>query len=124
MEGGARHLTADEVIESLENQKRDREQEEAEKEKRREDRAELAECKQMLESRWQEICAEHKQAVEDHDAECARLLALGTRKKNLPPKPKRQLKKLLMLEYGLGNAEDGTNEQDVTDEVTPSQGAS
>jgi hypothetical protein len=65
----------------------------------------------------------HRQTVEDHEAECARLVALGTQKKHLPPKPKKQLKMALMVEYGLGEAKYGTDEQEVTKEVTLSQGA-
>jgi hypothetical protein len=69
MEEGAHHLTADEIIESLENQKRDREQEEAEKERQREKQAELSECKQKMESQWKESIGRllkiMKQSVQD-----------------------------------------------------------
>ena len=94
LEGGAHHLTADEVIEGLENHRKDKDQEAAEKERWREERTEVTEHKQKMESWWKEICAEHEQAIKDHEAECVRLMALGTRKKDLPPKPKRHLKRL------------------------------
>jgi hypothetical protein len=122
LEGGARHLTADEVIEGLENHRKDKEQEAAEKERQREEHTEVSECKQMMESRWKEICAEHEQAIKNHKAECARLIALGTRKKDLPPKPKRHLKKDLMVEFNLVDAGHGHEEQDVTASVTLTQG--
>jgi len=77
-----------------------------------------------MERQWKEICAEHEQAVKDHKAECTRLRGLGTRKKDMPPRPKRQLKKDLIVEYGLVDAENSAEEQDVTATVTLSQGVS
>ncbi|KAJ7071839.1 hypothetical protein B0H15DRAFT_793183 [Mycena belliarum] len=87
-DGQCRHMTATEYIEALEKEERERADEDAARATRAQARKDKKTAKAELEERWKQLKLEHRAAVERWEERCAALTAGGTRKKDLPKKPK------------------------------------
>jgi hypothetical protein len=104
-EGYGRHLTSEESIGLVRDQKERKEKEAEELEQRRVARVDRKAAKAALQEEWKEIVKKHNEAVEGWVGECNRLRAEGVRAKDLPKKPKRPLKPKLPAEEQEDNEE-------------------
>jgi DDE superfamily endonuclease len=93
--GNGRVLTNSDFIKVMEDRRQMRADEEEGRRQRQVARAEKRAEKEMLEDQWQQIKRAHQTAVNDWNAECARLMANGVPKKDLPKRPIRPLKSTL-----------------------------
>ncbi|KAJ7935049.1 hypothetical protein B0H13DRAFT_1591243 [Mycena leptocephala] len=92
IDGKGRHFNSTEYIEALETA----EQQKIEEEEAKADRARAKEKKKgaraALATEWERIKAAHLVSVQQWEEKCAELTGMGTRKKDLPRKPKRAKK--------------------------------
>ena len=92
------HLTSEETIQLVKDQKERKEKEAAELEQRRVARVDRKAAKAALEEQWKDIVRKHNEALEEWMAECNKLRAEGLRAKDLPKKPKCPWKPKLPVE--------------------------
>lgn len=93
LEGKGRHLTNEAFIEEVQQAAVDRAEREREKEKRKEGRRRTSDMNARVDEVWKQRQEEQKAAMKEWEALCEKLIAEGVRKKNLPLKPVRMLKK-------------------------------
>ncbi|KAJ6477513.1 hypothetical protein C8R45DRAFT_833358 [Mycena sanguinolenta] len=86
--GKAQCLSSDEFFEALQEIQRDRSAKEAGKEAKRAERQRRKEAREEIEKEWAEMKRKHAVLVAAWEEECDRLMKLGTKKKDLPSKPK------------------------------------
>lgn len=104
-EGYGRHLTSEESIGLVRDQKERKEKEAEELEQRRVAQVDRKAAKAALQEEWKEIMKKHNEVVERWVGECNRLWAEGVRAKDLPKKPKHPLKPKLPAEEQEDNEE-------------------
>ncbi|KAJ7776818.1 hypothetical protein DFH07DRAFT_731535 [Mycena maculata] len=86
--GKAQCLSADEFFDALKEIQANWTAKEARKEAKKAERQRKKEAREEIEKEWAEMKWKHAVLVEAWEAECAGLVEMGTRKKDLPPKPK------------------------------------
>ncbi|TEB24267.1 hypothetical protein FA13DRAFT_1638841, partial [Coprinellus micaceus] len=91
-------LTGDDFTASITAQATKAAEETAKKKKRIEERAQNRSKADLVNTRWKEVTDEWNRRKAEHAEECARLLAAGTRKSDLPKAPTRALKKDVVAE--------------------------
>ncbi|KAJ7767980.1 hypothetical protein DFH07DRAFT_769490 [Mycena maculata] len=84
----AQCLSSDEFYEAVKGIEEGRKAREAEKEAKKVARQRRKELKEEIEREWAAMKERHAAEVEAWSEECSKLLGVGTRKKDLPPKPK------------------------------------
>jgi hypothetical protein len=81
-------LSSDEFFEALREIETNRSAREAGKEAKKVERQRKKEAREEVEKEWAEMKRKHAVLVEAWEKECAGLTELGTKKKDLPSKPK------------------------------------
>jgi hypothetical protein len=115
--GLGRHLPDPERIQALADQEREKEVEVEAKTRRAALREAKNAAKTAAEEEWKVIKAAHEAAVAEWQLTCEALKAAGTRKKDLPSKPKRPPKpKPVLNEPPEGNEEEDSSDSSSSDE--------
>ncbi|TFK58589.1 hypothetical protein BDN72DRAFT_912125 [Pluteus cervinus] len=115
--GRGRHLTAPEVIKQKRELEEARKVEEAEKEARKVAKKAKKSRKEQVDKLWQEILQDHRAAILAWEDQCRVLRAAGSRVKDLPKKPKRQLKPKLTSENDDEMASDLDDDEEVDEDT-------
>lgn len=98
-DGKGRHLTDPEFIKERADLTWEREEQAAAKEQRKLARDAKKKRKEAFEKLWTAKKADYDELVEGWKEECERLKAGGSKKKDLPPKPKMPLKSTVQAEF-------------------------
>jgi hypothetical protein len=110
--GKAQCLSSAEFYASVVEMEETRKAKAAGKESKQLERQRKKEMKEEIEREWAEMKCLHTLEVEDWTKECSRLLELGTRKKDWPPKPKVGKKlKIPIVEEEESDEEEEPNEE-------------
>ncbi|KAI0245230.1 hypothetical protein BJV78DRAFT_1082449, partial [Lactifluus subvellereus] len=110
--GQAVHFTDDKFTDKLLDSQARLEEQATAKEQRKSVREHKKATKEALEVEWKRICAAHDVTVAEWKAQCETLSAKGVSKKDLPVKPKRVLKSLLVVADEDDDEEDEDNEDE------------